>query len=73
MQFVVGSALIVAMVLLIFTATVGARIACLRRLRLSAYALSVGLAGLVTAGDVWGFACLLGPALALYEIAAHSS
>lgn len=70
MQFVVGSALILALVFLIFAATVGPSVACLRRLRGVGYILSFALAGLVTAGDVWAFGYLLAPSLALYEMTA---
>ena len=69
MLYVAGSAIIIALVFLIFAATVGPAATCLRKLRHMGYILSFALAGLVTAGDVTGLAMLVLPSLALYEVA----
>lgn len=71
MQFVVGSAIVLALVFLLFAATLKPGDHSLRRLRNKAWLLSLGLSALVTAGDLAGLAALLVPTLALYEIAAR--
>lgn len=69
MTYVAGSAIIIALVFLIFAATVGPSAACLRKLRHMGYILALALAGMVTAGDVTGLALLAVPSIALYEVA----
>jgi len=71
MHFVVGSAILVALVFLIFSATVGTAPHWLVRLRHLGYALSCALAGLVTGGDILALVLLLALTLALYEATAR--
>lgn len=70
MHFVVGSALLLALIFLIFAAAVGPN-TCLRKMRRPGYVLGIALAALVTAGDIWAFIYLAGPTLALYEMTAQ--
>lgn len=71
MHYVVGSAIILAIVFLVFAATLGPAGQDLKRLRHKAWVVALGLAAVVTAGDVAGLAALLGPTLVMYEIAAR--
>lgn len=71
MQYVVGSAIILAIVFLVFAATLGPKQHDLRNLRHKAWIVALGLAAIVTAGDLAGLAALLGPTLVMYEIAAR--
>lgn len=70
MQYVIGSAIILAIVFLVFAATLGPTPQNLKKLRHKAWIVAVGLAAVVTAGDLAGLAALLGPTLVMYEIAA---
>jgi len=72
MNYVVGSAILIALICLIFAVAVGPQ-ACLHKMRRPGYVLGVALAALVTAGDIWAFIYLLGPTLALYEMTALAS
>lgn len=72
MHYIIGSAILLALICLIFSVAIGPQ-ACLGKMRRPGYVLSVALAALVTAGDIWAFAYLLGPTLALYEMTAFAS
>jgi hypothetical protein len=71
MQFVVGSAIVLALIFLVFAATLGPGTHRLRQLRNKAWLLGLGLCAVVTAGDPAGLAMLLVPTLALYEVVAR--
>ena len=71
MQYVVGSAIILAIVFLVFAATLGPGERSLKQLREQAWIVALGLAAFATAGDLAGFAALLAPTLVMYEIAAR--
>lgn len=70
MEYVLGSAVTLALVLLIMWGTVGLTACRLRLMRKQAYVLSVALPSLVTAPDLLALAAVALPAVALYEAAA---
>lgn len=69
MNYVVGSAILLALIFLVFAAAIGPQ-TCLRKMRRPGYVLGIAVAALVTAGDIWAFVYLVGPTLALYEMTA---
>jgi Sec-independent protein secretion pathway component TatC len=69
MNYVVGSAILLALIFLVFAAAIGPQ-TCLRKMRRPGYVLGIAVAALVTAGDIWAFIYLVGPTLALYEMTA---
>lgn len=67
MEYAIGSVITLALVLLIFSATVGLSPCKLRALRRHAWVLCVAIASLVTAPDIWALLSIAGPAVAAYE------
>jgi len=72
-EFVVGSAIVAALVMLILAASGGNAVRSLRPLRGYAYVLSFAIAAMVIGGDVVSLMALALPAVALYELAAFVS
>ena len=67
MEYLIGSAILLVMVLLVFAATVGSPTRHLRALRNYAYVLSFAIATAVTGADPVGLLGLFLPAVTLYE------
>ncbi|HXF55792.1 MAG TPA: twin-arginine translocase subunit TatC [Hyphomicrobiaceae bacterium] len=73
MEFVVGSAIVAALVMLIFAASGGRSATSLRALRNYAYVLCFSIAAMATGADLVSLMVLALPAVALYELAAFVS